>query len=174
MNYAGIEYERHSVTLLVQGAKEKNGNEIIRDEYRDPNKGILFTDGTQEDILEYLDNDNIKRLILSGGDPLYDHNIDIIYNLLTIFRAKYKDTKKVWLYTEYRWDDFIYWKHIKESGLNLGDKYKTRLKIIELVDIVYCAYIHSVTDYVLIDAKKSLSNSKNVIIYNTINNNVDE
>lgn len=173
MNYAGIEYDIQSVTLLVQGAKEKTRNAIIKDEYRDPNDGILFTDEAQEDIFEYIDKNDIYRLVLSGGDPLHDNNIDTIYNLLTIFRTKYKDTKKVWLYTEYKWDDFTYWKNIKESGLNLGDKYKTRLKIIELVDVVYCAYIHSVTDYVLIDAKKSFK-SKNVINYKMINNNVGE
>ena len=173
MNYAGLEYDVYSITILVQGAEEKEGSVFIKDEYRDPNGGVLFTNGTQEDIFEYIDKNDVERLILSGGDPLHDNNIDDIYNLLTVFRAKYKDTKKIWLYTEYKWSDFKYWKNIMESGLNLGDRYKLRLKIIELVDVVYCAWIHSVTDFILVDAKKSF-NSQNIINYKLRNNNVGE
>lgn len=178
MNYSGIIYDdtEHGtgkrLTLLVQGANKDS--QYIKDEYKDPHEGILFTDETKEDILSYIKNNEfIDGLTITGGDPLYDDNLKPVYDLIKMFRIKFLQSKTIWLYTDYSWQDFKYWRNINESGLNLGDNYKLRLQIIDLVDVVHCKNVFEVTEYSFIDRKKSYDSNK-IIIYKVLNNNVGE
>lgn len=156
-------------TLLVQGAKENS--EDVAKEFINPNDGILFTERTQENIIEYIkSNDKIQGLSLAGGDPLYDANIDAIYQLVKVFRDVFKDTKDIWLYTEFQWEDFKYWKYIIEAGLHLGDKYITRLKIIKLIDVLHCKCVYSNSDYAVVDVKKSILQNKEIFKNNNLQN----
>lgn len=168
MNYGGIIYEdlTHGnglrCTLLVQGAKESTQN--ISKEFINPKDGIPFTESTQEDIIEYIkSNDKIKGISLAGGDPLYDTNVDTIYKFIQFFKDVFKDTKDIWLYTEYDWGDFPYWENIMNSGFVLGDKYKTRINIVKLVDVIHCKHVYSLEGYADIDVKESFANRKEII-----------
>lgn len=164
MNYSGIIYEDKNhgdglrCTLLVQGSNKNPEN--IAEQYRNPKDGVLFTEGTKEDIINYISsNDNIQGLSIAGGDPFCDENVNTIYEFISIFKVIFKDTKDIWIYTEYDWQNFIFWKNIKESGLLLGDIYITILKTIKLVDVVHCRYIFSKDNYTTIKIKEALNNN---------------
>lgn len=143
MNYAGIQYDDIAngtgvrVTLFVQGCDHKCPG-CQNPETWDPSQGVLFTEGTKEDILEYIESTPfVKGLTLSGGDPLFDDNVDEVFDLLKVFRSKFKDSKDIWLYTGYTWEDIDYWLRIdRNEYMYLGDKYKKRVEIIKLVDVL--------------------------------------
>ena len=67
----------------------------------DINNGLLFDINAEQELFEQLDNDYISGITFSGGDPLHENNIEVIYNLINKIRKKYGDTKTIWLYSGY-------------------------------------------------------------------------
>lgn len=77
----------------------------------DENSGIPFDELAKEELFRELDKDYISGLTLTGGDPLFDGNLDGVLDLVTEINKRYNTApnrirlssphKSIWLYTGY-------------------------------------------------------------------------
>ena len=77
----------------------------------DANSGIPFDESAKEELFRELDKDYISGLTLTGGDPLFDGNLDSVLDLVTEINKRYNTSpnrirlsspqKSIWLYTGY-------------------------------------------------------------------------
>ena len=115
----------------------------------DKSSGKPFTEQTMNYIIEYLKNDYVDGLTLSGGDPRALYNREEVFKIAKKVRDIFGDKKSIWVYTGYSWEQLSY----------LGN--------IELFDIIVDGvYVQSKRDITLpfrgssnqriIDVKKSL------------------
>lgn len=113
MNYAEIKYNDIAnglgirTSLFVSGCRHAcKGcfNEVAWDfEY-----GKVFNDDVIEEILVSIEPYYISGLTLLGGEPLDPNNQEEVAKLIRKFREKFKDSKNIWCYTGYIYeDDFI-------------------------------------------------------------------
>ena len=70
----------------------------------DKNAGEEFTEEVLDNLLEKLKRPYIKRLTLSGGDPLFLGNRDEITNIVRKVKKNFPNIK-IWCYTGYLWED---------------------------------------------------------------------
>ena len=70
----------------------------------DPNGGIKFDYNALKEIMGKLDNDYIEGLTISGGDPLYPSNRDVILGLVKHIKEYFPD-KNIWMYTGYLYEE---------------------------------------------------------------------
>lgn len=91
------------VSLFVQGCHFHCKN-CFNSETWDFTGGKPWTDSTEEKFLQLIDRPYIKRISILGGEPLADENVETIYALINKIKTMYP-TKKVWLYTGYRWTE---------------------------------------------------------------------
>ena len=59
----------------------------------DVNSGILFDEDAKEELFRKLDKDYISGLTLTGGDPLFESNLDGVLDLVTEFNKRYNFQK---------------------------------------------------------------------------------
>lgn len=71
----------------------------------DPNGGQPFTDETLDKIVDLLRPDYIQGLTLTGGDPLYPENREVVEKIVRRVWAEFQDKKDVWLWTGYKWEE---------------------------------------------------------------------
>jgi len=144
----------------------------------DENSGILFDDAAREELFRELDKDYISGLTLSGGDPLFEKNLDDVLDLVTGINKQYntpqyivstkcdshnilidnaneprlsRPRKSIWLYTGYQWE------HIFDQGWRYHPKTQEKLptgrwrqqQIISLCDVL--------VDGEYIDSQRDLS-----------------
>lgn len=69
----------------------------------DPDTGIPYTDSFEQKIIDDLGDTRINRdgLSLSGGDPLFPRNLDMIERLVKRVKTECPE-KDIWLWTGYR------------------------------------------------------------------------
>lgn len=70
----------------------------------DVNNGRKFTKEDLNNILNSLENKHIKGITFSGGDPLLPKNRKGIEKIIKIIRNKFNDSKNIWLYTGYDYE----------------------------------------------------------------------
>ena len=70
----------------------------------DKNAGEEFTEEVLDNLLEKLKRPYIKRLTLSGGDPLFLGNRDEITNIVRKVKKNFPNIK-IWCYTGYLWEE---------------------------------------------------------------------
>lgn len=95
----------------------------------DANSGIPFDESAKEELFRELDKDYISGLTLTGGDPLYESNLDGVLDLVTEVNDRYNTShnefrlsspqKSIWLYTGYRVKE-IYKDHFGEKHFILS------------------------------------------------------
>ncbi len=140
----------------------------------DVNSGILFDESAKEELFRELNKDYISGLTLTGGDPLHEANLDGVLNLVNRIRLSCGNTKTIWLYTGYTWEEINNTTILDVS--NLGKSYK-KLKVVSLCDVLVDGrYIDSQRDITLkwrgsdnqrvIDINKSLQEGK-IILWQT-------
>ena len=71
----------------------------------DPTDGLLFDEEAVQELFAALDKDYIKGITFSGGDPLFPANRETIMSLIARIKRKYQDTKDIWLYTGYKYEE---------------------------------------------------------------------
>ena len=71
----------------------------------DPNSGKTFTSEDFDKIVEQLSRPEITRLTLSGGHPLMPCNRSMINLIIQGIRNRFGNTKQIWLYTGYKYED---------------------------------------------------------------------
>ncbi|MDK9793257.1 anaerobic ribonucleoside-triphosphate reductase-activating protein [Vibrio sp. D431a] len=71
-----------------------------------PKAGFLFDEEMTEQIISDLKDTRIKRrgLSLSGGDPLFEGNLDAISRLVTRVKEECPD-KDIWMWTGYKLEE---------------------------------------------------------------------
>ena len=70
----------------------------------DPEGGLPFDEEAKQEIFAELEKDYVSGITFSGGDPLYESNIQAVTALAKEIRERYPD-KTIWLYTGYKWSD---------------------------------------------------------------------
>ncbi|MCI8749644.1 MAG: 4Fe-4S cluster-binding domain-containing protein [Lachnospiraceae bacterium] len=100
----------------------------------DANSGVPFDESAKEELFRELDKDYISGLTLTGGDPLYESNLDGVLDLVTEVNKRYNTTqyiaddanenhnmsninadkirlsspqKSIWIYSGYTWEDIL-------------------------------------------------------------------
>lgn len=132
----------------------------------DANSGIPFDESTKEELFRELDKDYISGLTLTGGDPLFESNLDGVLDLVTEVNKRYNTTpneirlsspqKSIWLYTGYTWEDILYDEsetkdiYVCDYYMKLLNVYQKRRKILSLCDVLIDGqYIDSQRDITL-------------------------
>jgi anaerobic ribonucleoside-triphosphate reductase activating protein len=69
--------------------------------------GKKWTEEVENKFISLANRDYIKRISILGGEPLAPENIKTILNLINRIRDTYGDTKKIWLYSGYYWDEIF-------------------------------------------------------------------
>lgn len=158
----------------------------------DDNSGIPFDKSAKEELFKELDKDYISGLTLTGGDPLFESNLDSVLDLVKKINKRYNTQqntsgnvnktrlsiprKTIWLYTGYEWQyvfDEQRQHHPQIQDKLSTDKWK-RQQIISQCDVVIDGkYIDSERDISLkwrgslnqnvIDVQKSLQQKKVVL-----------
>ena len=157
--------ENVGVSLFVQGCHFHCKNCFNKDTW-DFNGGKEWNNSTLQEFIKLIDRDYIKRVTILGGEPLADENINDVLNIVLLIRKMFSDTKKIWLYTGYSYDDIKSLKH--------GSNDNIRLNIIYECDILVDGrYIDELRDMKLkwrgssnqkvIDVKKSFKENRCVL-----------
>ncbi len=136
MNYHNITYpdmnngEGLRVVLWLSGCSHKCKG-CQNPQTWDADSGISFDESAKEELFRELDKDYISGLTLTGGDPLFEGNLDDVLDLVTEVNKRYNTPqnidsnnannhnilnaddnkirlsspqKSVWLYTGYTWE----------------------------------------------------------------------
>ena len=147
------------VSLWVSGC-EHNCNQCQNPQTWDVNSGIAFDKDAEEELFEVLGKDYISGITFTGGDPLYENNIEDVLNLVNKIRILLPE-KTIWLYTGYDWITIINDPKKKEIALNCD----------VIVDGQYIDELRDITlkwrgssNQRVIDVKKSMVEEK-IILY---------
>lgn len=155
------------------------------------NSGIPFDESAKDELFRELDKYYISGLTLTGGDPLFEDNLDDVLdlvmevnkryntqqdkvyvtdknnNILTSFSDKIRlssPEKSIWIYSGYTWEEIR--KGNMENGLKYGEWTK-RAKIITECDVLVDGqYIDSQRDLSL--AYRRSSNQRLIAIQQSL------
>ena len=77
---------------------------------RDPmcDQSREWTENDYEILKDNLSKNHISGVTLSGGDPLSHWNESGVLDLVKRIRKDFGDTKTIWLYTGYKYEDIAY------------------------------------------------------------------
>ena len=141
-----------------------------------PGSGIPFDESAKQEIFNELSKDYISGITFSGGDPLYEYNLDEVLKLVKEIRISFPD-KTIWLYTGYDFDllNSKYNEYKYTPFAANADEWLTRWEIISNIDVLVDGeYIDEQKDLTLkwrgsknqrvIDVKQSLAQNK-VVLY---------
>ena len=142
--------------------------------------GIPFDEYTKKEIFDDLSQDYIDGITITGGDPLFEFNLNEVYELIKEIRNLFPN-KTIWLYTGYSWENIMNYKSCSSDNFDYIEEsyvdglYEIRKEIISLCDIVVDGeYIDEKRDLTLewrgssnqrvIDVKQSLAQNK-IVLY---------
>ena len=141
-----------------------------------PDSGIPFDESAKQEIFNELSKDYISGITFSGGDPLYENNLDEVLKLVKEIRISFPD-KTIWFYTGYDFDllNSKYNEYKYTPFAANADEWLTRWEIISNIDVLVDGeYIDEQKDLTLkwrgsknqrvIDVKQSLAQNK-VVLY---------
>ena len=160
------------ISLFVQGCHFHCKN-CFNSSTWDFNSGEEWTKQKEDDFLKLADKPHVKRISILGGEPLADKNLSGVLSFVNKIRHLYGDTKTIWLYTGYTWEEII-----DEQFEDLGNGYSRwtdRALIVCQCDVLVDGrFIDEQKDLSLrwrgsknqrvVDIKKSLK-SRDAIIY---------
>ena len=124
--------------------------------------GKKFTEDTINEILDACDKSYISTLTILGGDPMEKENRKWVLKLCKSFRKKFGDSKKLWLYTGYYYEDLIKnedtYKIIKLLDIMIDSPFVLSKKVVDLK-------LRGSTNQRIIDVHKTLNNSNIIVQY---------
>lgn len=139
MKYASIRSmdisngEKIGISLFVQGC-HFHCKDCFNQETWNFNGGKEWTREVQNQFLELAKRPFIQRISILGGEPLADENLNDVLQLLKQIRLLYGDSKSVWLYTGYEWEDL--WNCPIGGMSPIGVNNFMRQQILKNVDIL--------------------------------------
>ena len=174
MNYHDIKHDDMNngpglrVTLFVSGCSH-HCKDCQNPETWSTESGIPFDEEAVNEIFEQLDKDYISGITFSGGDPLNENNKLVICDLISQIRKKYGNTKSIWIYTGYVWEQIK-----KDASIAFIAEANTTLNILKKTDVIVDGMIEKdladvnyhwagSTNQRVIDVKKSLEKNKVVL-----------
>lgn len=95
-------------------------------------QGVELTQQRIDKILDACDNPVIERLTITGGDPLFVKNREGVAELAKQFKARFGNSKSLWLWTGYLFDDVKDLEVIKYLDVIVDGKYVQELKDVTL------------------------------------------
>ncbi len=72
----------------------------------DDQSGILFDQKAKDELFGYLKETYISGLTLSGGDPLYPKNRQVIQQIIQEVKEQFP-SKTIWMYTGFIWEELL-------------------------------------------------------------------
>jgi len=142
MNYAGIITDDIAngtgirTSLFVSGCRN-NCPGCFNKEQQNFSYGELFTEKIEDEIISSI-SDYHAGITLLGGDPLEPENAEGLMSLVKKFRERFNNTKTIWIYTGYTYEDVL--------DLDSQDKRKELLLMCDtLVDGRYIDELHDIT-----------------------------
>lgn len=78
----------------------------------EPENSRVWTEDDLEELIKDAEPEHISGITLSGGDCLSDPNIPEVLELCKKFKEKFGETKTIWAYTGYTWENIM-----KNGGL---------------------------------------------------------
>lgn len=142
----------------------------------DADSGISFDESAKEELFRELDKDYISGLTLTGGDPLFEGNLDDVLDLVTEVNKRYNTPqnidsnnannnnilnaddnkirlsspqKSIWLYTGYKFDE-IFGENQFENLDSEYDKWNKKATIVAKCNVLVDGrYIESNRDITL-------------------------
>ena len=94
------------VSLFVSGC-DHHCKGCFQPETWNPEYGKIFDKEAEKEIMDCLSEPQVDGITLLGGDPLYKDNIINIYFLINTIRKTFGDSKSIWLYTGYRYEEIV-------------------------------------------------------------------
>ena len=76
----------------------------------DANSGIPFDESAKKELFRELDKDYISGLTLTGGDPLFESNLDGVLDLVNEIRLSFPN-KSIWIYSGYQWENIMKYEY---------------------------------------------------------------
>lgn len=92
------------------------------------NQGTQLTQNVIDLIIQNCRANHIRGLTLTGGDPLFPKNREGITELCKQFRKVYGDTKSIWLWTGYLFEDIQELDILKYLDCVIDGKYMEEYK----------------------------------------------
>ena len=111
MNYHNITYPDMNngdglrVVLWLSGCSHRCFN-CQNPQTWDINSGIPFDESAKKELFRELDKDYISGLTLTGGDPLFESNLDGVLDLVNEIRLSFPN-KSIWIYSGYQWQNIF-------------------------------------------------------------------
>lgn len=184
MNYLKIEHEDVCngtglrVVLWLSGCSHHCYN-CQNPQTWNPDSGISFDELAKQEIFNELSKDYISGITFSGGDPLYEYNLDEVLKIVQEIRISFPE-KSIWLYTGFRWNYIMNYQPVETDDFDyIEESYNDRLmekrkQIISLCNVVVDGeYIDEQKDLALayrgsknqhvINVKQSLAQNKMVL-----------
>lgn len=140
MNYHNITYPDMNngsglrVVLWLSGCSHKCKG-CQNPQTWDANSGIPFDESAKEELFRELDKDYISGLTLTGGDPLFEDNLDDVLDLVTEVNKRYNTTQ-----------DRVYVTD-KNNNILTGIPHEIRLSIPKKSIWLYTGYTIEFADY---------------------------
>jgi anaerobic ribonucleoside-triphosphate reductase activating protein len=97
----------------------------------DPESGVPFDDNDAEEIFAELSKDYISGLTLSGGDPFYMKNRDVLEKLCKEVKERFPD-KTIWSWTGYTYEEIKDVPLLKYIDVLVDGKYDESVRNISL------------------------------------------
>lgn len=141
MNYAGIITDDIAngtgirTSLFVSGCRN-NCPGCFNKEQQNFSYGELFTEKIEDEIINSI-SDYHAGITLLGGDPLEPENAEGLMSLVKKFRERFSDTKTIWIYTGYTYEDIL--------ALDQDKRKELLLMCDTLVDGRYIDELHDIT-----------------------------
>ena len=117
------------VVLFVAGC-DHYCDECHNPQTWDSQSGIEFDSSAVNEIFTELCKEHISGITFSGGDPLNEHNLDDVLKLITDIRNEFADTKTIWIYSGYTFDEVMGHTSVQT------DAHCKRAKIVSMCDIM--------------------------------------
>ena len=106
MNYVGMTISLNNgdgVRLVLYVSGCNHHCHACHNEYTwNPKEGNLFDSNTMDKLLKRVNKPYVDGLTLSGGDPMYPQNRNVINDIARIVKLSTK--KSIWMYTGYLWE----------------------------------------------------------------------
>lgn len=96
-----------------------------------PNSGRIFDEEAKKKLLEWLSKPYIKGLTLSGGDPLFETNREVLTQLCKEIKTIFPE-KDIWLYTGYKFDEIKDLKILKYVDTVVDGRFVQELRDVSL------------------------------------------
>ncbi len=124
------------------------------------NAGTEITAEIADELMDALKPSYIRGITFSGGDPLAPENIPRFINLSCMIRSRFGDTKDIWVYTGYTYEELserqLSWVH-KYADILVDGRYIEALRDVSL-------RFRGSSNQRLIDIKKTIEKGE-VVLY---------